>query len=385
VRRTATELARRGHALGLLHGAGMPAKVIAEWSNIFDRCFVLEKGDNRPLVQTALQEFQPDLVYVHKMTDLDVLKTLLASNVPTVRAVHDHDIYCLRGYKYNYFTRNICTRPASLHCIFPCGASLARNHGPGFPIKWASYRAKKREIKLNQRFQRLVVYSRFSREELLRNGFDENKIEVQVPILGGEAALPVQNSFGSRNLLLYVGQVIRGKGVDVLLESLAKMKAPFECLIVGQGNHRRYCEKLSRRLKLADRVHFLGFVPAQELRKYYSTCSVFVVSSVWPEPFGMVGPEAMRFGLPVVAFDAGAIKEWLKDGYNGYLVPWMDRAGFAARVDELLLNKPLARQMGERGREWMTRTYDFTAYIARLETMFSEVISEAGNNGALNE
>ncbi len=360
----------------------MPKNFNAESSDAFSRCFAIPKENNRQLVQAALQEFCPDLVYVHKMTDLGTLETLLDSGVPQVRMVHDHEIYCMRSYKYNYLTRKICTRPASPRCIFPCGASLARNHGPGFPIKWASYRAKKKEIRLNQRFHRLVVYSKYTRDELLRNGFDKKKIEIHVPIQAGEVVPADENSFSNRNLLLFIGQVIRGKGVDVLLESLAKMKAPFECLILGEGNHRPYCEKLSHQLKLTNRVHFMGFVPPAELKKYYPECSVFVVSSVWPEPFGLVGPEAMRFGLPVVAFDAGGIKEWLKDGYNGYLIPWMDRAAFAARVDELLLNKSLAREMGQRGREWMVRKYDFTTYIGKLEDMFTQVIAEVGSKGA---
>jgi glycosyltransferase involved in cell wall biosynthesis len=381
VRQTATELARRGHTLGLLHGMELPRKPAAEWSDIFSPSFAIGPGNSRGAVENALREFQPDVIYVHKMADLEVLESLLDSGVPQVRMVHDHDIYCLRGYKYNFFTRKICTRPASAHCIFPCGASLARNHGPGFPIKWASYRAKKREIKLNQRFQRLVVYSQYTRDELVRNGFDENKIEIHVPIHPDEAGPPPQNSFSNRNLVLFIGQIIRGKGVDVLLESLAKVKAPFECLILGEGTHRPYCEKLSHRLGLTDRVHFMGFVPPQELKKYYPECSVFAVSSVWPEPFGMVGPEAMRFGLPVVAFDAGGVKEWLQDGYNGYLVPWMDRAAFASRVDELLRNKQLGRQMGEHGREWTARNYDFKTYIVKLEDMFKQVIAEPNNHG----
>src|SRR5206468_9555238 len=66
---------------------------------------------------------------------------------------------------------------------------------------------------------------------------------------------------------------------------------------------------------------------------YFRECSLVVMSSVWPEPFGMAGIEAMRYGLPVVAFDAGGIREWLLDGHNGYLVPWMDRATYAARVE----------------------------------------------------
>ena len=129
VRQTAKELGRRGHTLGLLHGTEMPKHFNAECPDFFSRCFAIPKENNRHLVQASLQEFRPDLVYVHKMADLEVLETLLASSVPQVRMVHDHDIYCMRGYKYNYLSRKICTRPASPHCIFPCGASLARNHG----------------------------------------------------------------------------------------------------------------------------------------------------------------------------------------------------------------------------------------------------------------
>src|SRR5213078_3441847 len=126
----------------------------------------------------------------------------------------------------------------------------------------------------------------------------------------------------------------------------AQVKAPFECLILGEGSHRPFCERLSRRLGLESRVHFLGFIPKERLQDYLREASVAVVSSVWPEPFGAAGLEGMRYGLPVVGFDAGGVREWLVSGYNGFLVPWMDRDAFAARVEELLVNKALARQLG---------------------------------------
>jgi glycosyltransferase involved in cell wall biosynthesis len=154
------------------------------------------------------------------------------------------------------------------------------------------------------------------------------------------------------------------------------IKTPFECLIIGEGSHRAYCERRCRNLGLENRVRFTGFIPQHELKKYYPECSVLAMSSVWPEPFGMVGPEAMRFGIPVVAFDVGGIREWLKDGFNGYLVPWMDRAAFAARIEDLLINKRLGRQMGKHGRRWVTQTYDFRTYITGLERMFMQVILE---------
>ncbi|MDB6122928.1 MAG: hypothetical protein JWQ71_1921 [Pedosphaera sp.] len=375
VQQTANELKARGHTVGLMHGSE-PSGTEAVLQEAFSPCFTLDKKNNRSRVESALKEFNPDLVYVHKMADLEVVETLVNSKTPRVRMVHDHDIYCMRSYKYNYFSRRICTRAASGYCVFPCGASLARNHDQGFPLKWVSYKAKKREIQLNQQFQRLVVYSQYTKQELIRNGFAEKKIEIHVPIRKQQIGTN-HSSFSDRNLILFAGQIIRGKGVDVLLEVLSMVRVPFECIILGEGNYRAHCEKLCHKLGLADRVHFKGFVLQEEIKSYYLDSSVFAVSSVWPEPFGMTGPEAMHFGLPVVAFDAGGISEWLKDGYNGYLVPWMDRAAYAARLEDLLLNKELGRQMGERGREWAAEQYDFTKYIADLENMFEQVIAEA--------
>jgi glycosyltransferase involved in cell wall biosynthesis len=189
-----------------------------------------------------------------------------------------------------------------------------------------------------------------------------------------------------RNLIIYAGQIIRGKGVDVLLESLALVQVPFECFIFGDGNHRSFCQKLARKLGLdgrarsdgapTRRVHFKGFVPQEDLKCYYREASLAVLSSLWPEPFGAVGLEAMRCGLPVVAFDAGGIGEWLKDGENGFLVPWMDRAGFARRIEQLLLDKTFARRMGERGLQLAAQNYDFSKYVTALEDLFQRVIAE---------
>ena len=371
---TGAEFKQRGHVVGMLHGPGT-GRNEAAWRETFYWRFPLAGGV--AAARATLLKFKPDIIYVHKLADLDVLEAIVKSGVPCVRFVHDHELYCMRSYKYHPLTRAICHRPVSLYCLFPCGACVARNRASRFPFKWVSYLAKKREIRLNRQFQRLVVYSEYSRQELIRNGFDPRRIEIHVPMRlepGG-----VASSFSSRNLILYAGQIIRGKGVDVLLESLAQVQVPFECLILGDGSHRAYCENLSRELGLTDRVRFRGFIKPDELANYYRQCSVAVVSSVWPEPFGMVGPEAMRHGLPVVAFDVGGISEWLINGVNGYLVPRMDRARFAARVQELLCDKILARQMGERGRQMVCEEYELSAHITALERMFDRVNSEAKN------
>ncbi len=371
---TATELKRRGHTVGIIHGPST-GKGEAAWQETFSKRFALAAKGNAQRVRAALEFFQPDLVYIHKMADLEVISELAESHVPVIRMVHDHDIYCMRSYKYNYLTRKICMRAAGPYCVFPCGGFITRNHQSGFPIKYVSYSEKKKEIRLNQQFDRMIVVTQYMKDELLRNGFSPDKIVIHPPVPRmGDPDL--RSSFSERNLIVYAGQIIRGKGVDVLLESLARLKMPFECIILGDGSHRPYCEKLSKKLKLDDRVRFMGFVPQEELKDFYRECTVVAISSVWPEPFATIGMEAMRYAIPVVAFDAGGIKDWLRDGENGYLVPMMDRDKYAERLDHLLRNKAIAREMGERGFRLVDEQFGFAQYILNLEETFHNVVNE---------
>lgn len=368
----AAGLKQRGHAVAILHGAPT-GRSEGVWRETFPSRFPLQ--ENGGGVAEALEAFTPDVIYVHKLADLGALQALFRSGRPLVRMVHDHDLYCMRSYKYNFFTRHICGRAASPFCVFPCGAFLARDAEGPLPLKWVSYSDKRREIELNKQFDRLVVGSQFMKDELVRNGFAPDRIEIHPPVPPGSGASEPSH-FSDRNLIVYAGQIVRGKGVDVLLESLALVRTPFECFIFGDGNHRAQCEKLSRRLGLQDRVHFKGYVPPEELDVFYGEASVSVVSSVWPEPFGATGLEAMRHGVPVVAFDAGGIKEWLIDGYNGFLVPWMDRAAFAAHVGQLLRDKPIARRLGNQARMTVAEYYGFSKYLDGLEKLFARVAKQ---------
>ena len=374
----ARELAGRGHTIGILHGPGT-GRGEDDWRAVFQHRFALAEGADGPaaVMRRALAEFHPDAVYVHKLPDLEVIQGLTESGLPLARMVHDHDIYCMRSYKYNYFTRKICTRPATLYCVYGCLACVVKDSGGGgkLPLKWVSYRAKKREIRLNHRFHRMCVVTEYMRDELIKNGFDPRRIEIHPPVpRPGEAGL--RSTFSDRNLILYAGQIIRGKGVDILLRALAAMKQPFQCIILGDGNHRAECEELSRTLGLDDRVTFKGFIPQDELKAYYRECSVVALSSVWPEPIATIGLEVMRYALPVVAFDAGGIKDWLIDGHNGYLIPWMDVAAFAGRLDELMLDKDKARALGENGFTLVSERYDFDRYILGLESLFQRIAQE---------
>jgi glycosyltransferase involved in cell wall biosynthesis len=363
-------LSRRGHSVGL-----MAARSSGRGEEAFQSVFrenLFWMGNQSPV--SVARRFEADLIYMHKCESLPAIEALLKSGIPMIRMVHDHDIHCLRSYRYNPLTRKICTRPAGAHCVFPCMAPLKRNRAGGLPFRWASFDEKLRELALSREFDRNIVATEFMKKELLINGFDPGRIEICAPV--PRPVEPLKSTFSDRNLMIFAGQIIRGKGVDVLLRALAQVRVQFEVIILGDGNHRAYCETLSKKLGLEKLVTFKGFIPQAEIQQYYQEASVVLAPSVWPEPMGLVGLEAMRNGLPVVAFDAGGISDWLTDGENGFLVPWMDIELYAGKLNALLADKELARAMGERGRARFERDYHFEDYIDRLEEIFSRVTEE---------
>ena len=108
---------------------------------------------------------------------LDILQALRRSKVPTVRVVHDHNLYCLRGYRYNYFTRKICTKPVGLSCLTKCLGCITRN---GFSL--TSYSRKKQELSLVRAFDHVVAVSNYIKDQLVLNGFEQDRISVIHPV-----------------------------------------------------------------------------------------------------------------------------------------------------------------------------------------------------------
>jgi glycosyltransferase involved in cell wall biosynthesis len=368
----ASALRARGHELALLHGAPT-GRGEEQWREVFPRRFPAEGA---AAVPAALQDFQPAVVFLHNSPGLAVTAGLSAGSVPVVRMVHDHHLFCLRGCRYSVWSREPCTKALSPLCLVPCGGLVQRRAVEGWSLGFGDYLRKKQELELHRGFSRLIVASEYMLEELRRNGFPPEQIEIHAPVPGR----PLPEVAGEEvpagpNRIVFAGQIVRGYGVDVLLESLALVQAPFECVIMGDGNHRAHCEALAFRLGLDRRVKFTGYLPAAEVAACYQGATLAVFSSVWPEPFGLSGLEALRHGLPVVAFDVGGVREWLEDGVNGLLAPWMDRAGFAGRVEALLQDREYARRLGGQGRALAAQRFDFHRYIDGLEDLFGRVNS----------
>ena len=372
VHQVATAFATRGHQVGMLYsrlgddgGGGFLDVFDGHWRSS-DLALALER--------------QPDVVYVHKISDLNLLRRLIGSGLPLVRMVHDHDSYCQRSSRYFPWNRTICTRRAGYACALTCG--VQRNRDGKLPLKLVWPGRKLAEIELCMNFDTHLVQTPYMESELILHGIDPGSVRV-LPIAPQQQGIGPKDSYASPNIL-FVGQLLRGKGVDFLLRALAVVRElglgdgeAWSCTIAGEGQHLGTCQKLARDLDLADRVHFVGRLNRDELAAQYQNARLGVVPSVWPEPMGMVGLEFMWASLPVVAFDAGGISHWLEDGRTGFLAPPKDVGGLARHIGRLLENPPLAEEMGRRARRVAEAKYRHGDYIDRL----LQILSEAAGTG----
>lgn len=153
--------------------------------------------------------------------------------------------------------------------------------------------------------------------------------------------------------ILFVGRLEKRKGLKFLLRAMVGVweKIPSARLIVvGSGpllqNYRRLVE--TNGLK---NVEFVGFVPTEELSRYYQSCDVFCAPSTGQESFGIVLLEAMASGKPIVASDIPGYRWVVNQGKEGVLVPPKDEPGLAAALVRLLSDSDLRAQMGRAGKE----------------------------------
>jgi glycosyltransferase involved in cell wall biosynthesis len=119
-------------------------------------------------------------------------------------------------------------------------------------------------------------------------------------------------------------------------------------LMVGDGYLRDAVERETDRLGLRDTVLLTGF--RADAAALIEAADVVALSSE-QEGLGTVILDAMARGVPVVATSAGGIPEIIDDGQNGFVVPVGDAQQFGERLARVLLNKPLAQQMGMRARQ----------------------------------
>ncbi|HZW34199.1 MAG TPA: glycosyltransferase family 4 protein [Isosphaeraceae bacterium] len=336
----------------------------------------------------ALRRWRPEVIYAHGTGSPD-LEEAAYGIAPAVFFAHVYVGTCISGARTTWLpVASPCDRrfgPACLAHYFP------RRCGGLNPVTMLrQYRLQAERLAAIRRCAAVVTHSEHMRDEYVRHGIPADRV-FRFPFYVSES-IPEQQParpLGSRPTLLFLGRMEAPKGGDVLLEALPRVRAalgrPLRVVFAGDGRERVGWEARAASLQAHDpglRIEFTGWVDAGRRSALFRASDLLVVPSIWPEPFGQVGPEAGLYGVPVAAFAVGGTPSWLTDGANGRLAPG-DPPRAAGLADSIVgcLADPAVHQRLRAGASRLAGRFTWANHYAPLMAVFTRFAGGGGQSG----
>jgi len=237
-----------------------------------------------------------------------------------------------------------------------------------FAVKWCYRRARS-----------IVVPSAFTKEMMERYANVQYPIEV---IHNGVNFPRFQKNTGAKRregtiTLLTVGGLWERKGHEIALRALRKVadvRSDVRYMIVGDGNNRANLEALVAELGLSAFVEFAGRKSGDDLVRAFQSADIYVHTPLVTddlkfEGFGIVYLEASACGLPIVATDAGGIRDAVQDNETGFIAPDRDVDAVARHILALCADPALRQRMGEAGRQYAAK-HDWPLIAEKFEALY---------------
>lgn len=279
-------------------------------------------------VSQILRKERPDIVHIHNYgpMSIGVVNAAKRFGCKVIHTVHGYYFECPKGSLLKR-TGEICRNPLPLCKIY-----------------------KKICKKTMIRCDRIIAVSPYVKERLINAGYSADTVSY-VPNSVKEIS---QTSVAPSTVkeILFVGRMVKAKGVDVLIKALAKVKKKraynekFIVNLIGDGEHKKYFESLAQSCGLD--VNFLGKVSDKILEEHYKSAYLVVVPSLFPELFAIVILEAMSHGKPVIASNIGGIPNLVSHGQTGFLFQPNEADDLAEFIKILLADEELTLNMSNR-------------------------------------
>jgi glycosyltransferase involved in cell wall biosynthesis len=370
-----TEFARLGHLCSIIYGEELPIDHNTPLPNVMRYHMPTYSAFRSNLdasmvkyLSTILETEKPHVIFLTDLKNFALL-SLLQQYGHLVPMSHDNFLVCLRTSNVTYITRKSCTHRMGYRCLLH--GCFLRKAKSGCGLTYNNLVTHKALLAIYRRIGVHLTPGNYTKNRLVQNGFRPEDVQVVGYFTDVRPLSPVPPPYNVPTVL-FVGRIDRYKGLDYMLHALALVSQPFRCMIIGDGEYLGFCRRLALTSGINRRIEFLGWLPREDIVYHLCRASLVVVPSLGPESLGLVGIEAMMCSRPVVAFDSGAIRDWLKDGSNGYLVPVKEVHLLAKRINDLLENPQRAAIMGEEGRRFVSRTFSKEKHIKRLISIFEE-------------
>lgn len=319
----------------------------------------------RDAALAALQEWQPDVIYAHGIQDVS-LESDIIRIAPSIFFVHNFTGTCISGQKtFKSPVVKPCSRRFGWQCLLHYYPHRCGGLNPFTMLE--SYLSQAKRLENLRRYDAIVTHSTYMFNECVKHGIDPGRVHKLSDYEHNAGSESAQTSEQSRSddsfllslrsrsksdaplsRLLYIGRMEFLKGGEVFLDALhsaqTQLGRPLHVTFAGDGRDRHKWE--AKALELESRspglsIEFVGWLVGAQLDSIIANSDLLVLPSLWPEPFGLVGLEAGKLGVPVAAFAVGGIPDWLFAGVNGYLAPGdtPTAAGLADAIVKCLQNR----------------------------------------------
>lgn len=194
--------------------------------------------------------------------------------------------------------------------------------------------------------------SESTRDDLVARGIPRENIEVIYPGVDTTGYTPAPGARSPLPTFAYLGRLKKYKGVHHVVRAFALLQNREATLeIAGAGDYRPQLEQLARSLDLGERVRFLGRISEAEKLALLRRAWGLVFASP-KEGWGITNLEAAACATPVVASNSPGIRESVRHGETGFLVPHGDAPTMAAAMDRLAASIALVDQLGQNARRF---------------------------------
>ncbi len=224
------------------------------------------------------------------------------------------------------------------------------------------------------------VISASTRDDLISRGLDGDRIRtIYCGLDHARFTLDDPPPRSDTPLVVSWSRLRKYKSLDVAIRAFDRIHQAMPAarmLIMGRGPDEDRLRRLVSQLGLADCIDFQGFLPWDELVRTLHRCHVFLNPSP-KEGWGLTVVEANQCGLPVVASDRPGLRDSVRHGETGSLVPYGDDAAFAREALALLRDPQLWQSRSEAARRW-AGTFSWQTCVDQSLALFEAVASRTG-------
>jgi glycosyltransferase involved in cell wall biosynthesis len=227
------------------------------------------------------------------------------------------------------------------------------------------------------RGSRFQVLSNTTRDDLIGRGISPERIHVIRCGIDHGTYIPPVREGTPEPVILYLGRLKKYKGIELTIDALPRVLQDVpdaRYWIVGEGDFRGALERKISAMGLSDRVCLLGYLEGEEKLAVLRQTRVLVYTSP-KEGWGLSVIEANAMGIPAVASDAPGLRESVRDGQTGFLVPHGDVPALAGRLSELLSDAATWGRMGQAGIRWAAE-FNWDRMAGETEELLLRVVRE---------